>query len=593
MSSVCDLGTIRNIVRGVDTHPIHTLLSEMIDDAEHSNSKKVFIDINTHDRRVTFGFENPATEEQIKKMTQWNPTSSIHNTTNISTCGQGMKHYGHRFRGKQIHVTTYLDSKTNKYVYVKSILDTDKIYEAAMSGEISEHKFSEILKNSTPGLDTEDDIVPEFKNIFNNADCVYPFNAKTVIINKNITNDLLLEQLSNECVIAPTQPHSKIEEEKYCKIEKELINKYYEEIKTGKVVIYIKFPGREFCELGDDCNTDIIGSTDKQNEHIIGIYYVETEFDILKKGDYIININGTFFRNHKNGSSQSCTPIVISADNMAKISLDFDFIQYNIKNPTTEEEKKGIKDCIVGKSLEDYCGVYLKMGDKFIDGKPIACTLTKRNLQGARLYRGILQLKNPQKTKMRLGISGLKSEFNLSHMTSLEQIIKRCCIIYKNYCAKKVSLGALQSSQSEINPETYCVVKTSNEKSQRTSKPGHNYLRAVGNNFYKFGFTGVSNRQNRIFDQLSDADYKKLKEDFPEEEIFPQRKFYYEYLSSQFNCACSTEQKISEYIMELVEFGDVITYDSKVGDGIREYFHCDNIETLNNIKKMMIDSLME
>ena len=178
-------------------------------------------------------------------------------------------------------------------------------------------------------------------------------------------------------------------------------------------------------------------------------------------------------------------------------------------------------------------------------------------------------------------------------MPSLEQIIKQCCIIYKKYCATKVSLGELQSSQSEINPETYCVVKTSNEKSQRTSKPGHNYLRAVGNNFYKFGFTGVSNRQNRIFDSLSDADYKKLKENFPEEEIFPQGKFYYEYLSSQFNCACSTEQKISEYIMELVEFGDVITYDSKVGDGIREYSHCDNIETLNNIKKMMIDSLME
>ena len=45
--------------------------------------------------------------------------------------------------------------------------------------------------------------------------------------------------------------------------------------------------------------------------------------------------------------------------------------------------------------------------------------------------------------------------------------------------------------------------------------------------------------------------------------------------------------------MELVEFEDVITYDCKVGDGIREYFHCDNIETLTNIKKKMIESLME
>lgn len=580
MSSVCDLGTVRGIIRGVDHHPIHTLLSEMIDDAEHSESRKVFVDINTHDKRVTFGFENSATDDQINKMARWNPTSSIHNTSNISTCGQGMKHYGHRFRGKQIHATTYFDRKTNKHVYMKSSLETNKIYQAAMSGEISEHKFSEVLAQGTSYCDIDDDnLGEEIKKIFNNDDCAYPFNAKTVIVSKNITNEPLLDELSND--------------EDIVRIEKELINKYYEEIKTGKVVIYIKFPGCEFRELGDSCNTDIIGSTNKQDEHITGLYYVETDFDKLKKGEYIININGTFFRNSKNGNSRVCTPIIISDDDMAKISLDFDFIQYNIKTPITDEEKEGIKKCIVGTSLEDYCGVYLKMGDKFIDSKPIACTLTKRNLQGARLYRGILQLKNPEKTKMRLGIHGLKYEFNLSHMPSLEQIIKQCCIIYKKYCATKVSFGALQSSQSEINPETYCVVKTSNEKSQRTSKPGHNYLRAVGNNFYKFGFTGVSNRQNRIFDSLSDADYKKLKENFPEEEIFPQGKFYYEYLSSQFNCACSTEQKISEYIMELVEFGDVITYDSKVGDGIREYFHCDNIETLNNIKKMMIDSLME
>ena len=43
MSSVCDLGTIRNIIRGVDQLPFHMLLSEVIDNAEHSLSTKIFI----------------------------------------------------------------------------------------------------------------------------------------------------------------------------------------------------------------------------------------------------------------------------------------------------------------------------------------------------------------------------------------------------------------------------------------------------------------------------------------------------------------------------------------------------------------------
>jgi len=567
MSSVCDLGTIRNIIRGVDVPSPHTLIAEVIDDGEHSGSSKIFIDFNTHDKKIIIGFENPATEDQLDKMITWNPSSGIHHTSKISTCGQGLKYYEFRARGEHTHATRTFDEESGKYMFKTSFINSSNIYKAANSADISESAFSEILRKNTGYVTCSDEIISTIGDIFTNKENIYPFQAETIFSAKNISNDKLLEWFN--------------EDDNIKNLNKELTNKYFEEIKMGKLIIYIKYPGREFCELGKDCNTDVIGSTNQQNRHVTELYYVKDLFDKFKKGDYIIRIKNTMFQIHKNGNSWARNITYVKDCDMPKLILQFTFTQYTISN-TSDEDDKILKRFIVGTSLEDYCGIYLKIGDKFIDGKPIASSLTKRNLQGARLYRGILNLENPEVTKSMLGIHGLKSEFNLTHMISLEIIIKQCCAIYKTFCSK---YNNFPPAFDTIEPDTYCIVKTSNEKTTRTTKPGHNYLRVVGKHFYKFGITYEKNRTNRIFNTYSINDVEKLRQAFPDEDIFPPDKWYYEYLSPMFNAHASTEQKVKEDIMKRQ---DVICYDQMIGDDTREYFHCEDPDTLREIKQIMI-----
>lgn len=565
MSSVCDLGTIRNIIRGVDEHSPHTLFAEMIDNGEHSGSTKIFIDINPHEKKIVIGYENAVTEDQLNKMVTWNPSSKIHGTSNISTCGAGLKYYEFRFRGQQIHATKYWDDKDEKYMYMDTRINSDIIYRSATSNDVSETQFSDILLKHTSHVIRSEEVLKSFSDIFENEDYVYPFKPNAIIISKNITNDKLLEWLSSN--------------ENIKNLEKELVHKYYEEIKTGKLTIFIKFPNDIFHELGNNFHTDVIGSTCKQHEHSTELYYVQNDFDKFKKGEYIIRINSVFFRIQPSGNSYIRTELNVK--DVSNILLQFKFTQYKLKD--NEEELKELKQCIVGTSLEDYCGVYLKIGNKFIDGKPLPCNLTKRNLEGSRMYRGILELQNPEQTKMMLGIHGLKSEFNLSSMNLLEQIIKQCCIIYKNYC--KCSSHPFET----VDPREYCIVRSSNKKSSRSNKPGYIYLRVIGKHFYKLGKTGSTNRVDRIFDYAKKRDvYDQLKKDFPEEDIFPIGKFYYEFMSSEFNSSSSTEQFIIENLMSRQ---DVIMYDNKVGEEIREYFHCDNIATIQEIKQLIMDAL--
>lgn len=564
MSSVCDLGTIRNIIRGVDEHSPNTLFAEMIDNGEHSGSTKIFIDINPHEKKIVIGYENAVTEDQLNKMVTWNPSSKIHGTSNISTCGAGLKYYEFRFRGQQIHATKYWDDKDAKYMYMDTRINSDIIYRSATSNDVSETQFSDILLKHTSHVIRSEEVLKSFSDIFENEDSVYPFKPNTIILSKNITNDKLLEWLSSN-------ENIKI-------LEKELIHKYYEEIKSGKLTIFIKFPNDVFHELGNNFHTDIIGSTCKQHEHSTELYYVQNDFDKFKKGEYIIRINSIFFRIQPSGNSYIRTEFNVKDNDLTNILLQFKFTQYKLKD-RNEEELKDLKQSIVGTSLEDYCGVYLKIGNKFIDGKPLPCNLTKRNLEGSRMYRGILELQNPEQTKMMLGIHGLKSEFNLSSMNLLEQIIKQCCIIYKNYC----------KCTCPVDPREYCIVRSSNKKSSRSNKPGYIYLRVIGKHFYKLGKTGSTNKADRIFDYTKKRDvYDQLKKDFPEEEIFPIGKFYYEFLSSEFNSTSSTEQFIIENLMSRQ---DVIMYDNKVGEEIREYFHCDNIVTIQEIKQLIMDAL--
>ena len=555
MSSVCDLGTIRAIIRGVDQLSPHTLISEVIDDAEHSLSTKVFIDINLHTQTVIFGFENAASKDQLNKM-----VSDIHNTSKISTCGQGLKYYEFHFRGEQAHVT-----KTDQSTYITSKLNSDVIYTGAVSANISEAQFSEILKTRTHhASDEENEVIPSIQAIFDNENKEYPFYPKTLIISKKITNQTLMEWLNTEKNIV--------------NLEKHLINKYYEEIKSNKLAIYIKFPNQAtFKVLGDKCTTDIIGSTQRIREHHSDYYYVKSEVNRLKKGTYLICINNKYFQIQPNGNSVTRTHIVLSEDEREHTVLKFRLIQYNVNR----ENEAQLKECMVGTSLEDYAGVYLKIGDKFINSQPVTANLTKRNLEGAKNYRAILIVMDPEE-KLMLGLQGFKPNFNLSQMQLLENMVKQSAIIYKNFC-KNYS----DRDYSTVDPASYCAVKTSNDKSPKQAKPGRNYIRVIGVNFYKLGMAGETNASNRIYD-MDKAEYDKIAPDFPEEEIYPLEMQYLIYISPKIRNASSTEQYVKEQIMEL---DDVITYNNKKGDGIREYFHCDDMNTVNEIRQLMIDQI--
>jgi hypothetical protein len=563
-SSVCDLGTIRNIIRGVNELPPHTLLCEVIDDAEHSSSTKVFIDINLHERAIIFGFENAATRDQLDNMVMWNPVSTTHKTFNISTCGQGLKFYEFFFRGEQTHITMIQDGTSANPIYIKSRLNSDVIYNHATSPDISETQFSDVLKKNTIYASEDDEITPSIQAIFNNENKQYPFHPKTLIISRKISNMQLLEWLSQPDNINNLKNH--------------LINKYFSEIKSKHLTIYIKFPNApEFIELGKDSTADIIGSTQPIHEHHSYLYYVKKDFNKCKKGNYLICINNKFFHMQKNGSSIARVLIEPSDEERhSNIFLQFKFIQYNVNN----SDEASFKKYMVGTSLEDYSGIYLKIGEKFINSQPITANLTKRNLQGARWYRGVLELMNPEVTKLMLGLQGLKANFNLSQMQSLETTVKQCCTIYKNFCTKYP-----HEDFSLIDPVTYSVVKTSNEKNTKQSKPGRNYIRVIGDKFYKLGMTFKSNEQNRIFES---DEYEKLVRDFPDEKIYLPTKQYIIYVSPEIINAASIEQIVKEYIMEL---DDVTTYKHKIGDDIREYFHCDDMNTIDEIRQMMVERI--
>jgi hypothetical protein len=236
---------------------------------------------------------------------------------------------------------------------------------------------------------------------------------------------------------------------------------------------------------------------------------------------------------------------------------------------------------MVGTSLEDYAGIYLKIGDKFINSQPVTANLTKRNLEGARFYRAILEMMDPE-LKMKLGLQGLKANFNLSQMQTLENIVKQCAIIYKKYCKHHADVIF-----STVDPVSYSIVKTSNEKNTKQTKPGRNYIRVIGKDFYKLGMAGEVNAWSRICDSHQE-EYDKIIQDFPEEEIYPLEKQYVVYISPKILNAASTEQYVKEQIAEL---DDVITYNNKIGSGLREYFHCEDMETVNDIIQMMVDRI--
>ncbi len=574
MSVVVEKGTIRNAIRGIDEINFHIALFEPIDDRQHSNSHKVFVDLNVHEAAFTIGFENPANENQINNMVRWHTCQEIHTGDGMATAAQGLKIYENLARGEQYHGSYFVD-ENNVTKYIDSRANTGLIFNAARDPSVSETKFSEIINKNTVYAQTEEEVFPSIANIYKNTDSIYPFAPKTIILSKKITNERLLE-------------HLKVQEN-INTLRKELRNKYFHEISSGDLELYIKFPFSSSFELLDTTNQgDTIGWTIGENRYITYILEVTTPFKTMNKttsdqylsfskGDYILQIGTKYFVNKKNGNSTIRELVPLNDSEKVNLKHLFNFHQYTIpENLVSLIQETNM----VGTSMEIYSGVYLRMGGKFNNSKPMPSTLTTRNLYKSRHYRGVLEVasENADYVKNKLQLNGLKAKFNLSDMSELEYNIKQATTLYKKWAPCTLN-------DKDTNPEKYACVKTTNEKTKEKEKLQHLYIAAIGKNFYKLGIhTATTN--NRIFDYIKDDIIDQNKKDFPNEEIFEHPYINFHTLAPIKN-ACSVEQRIKELLLEL---DDVGTYDQKKnGNGIREYFHCEDAETMSQIIQYVND----
>lgn len=543
MSAICDKGAIRNLLAGVNSLPPEMTFFEIIDNREHSNSKACFIDLNMHNKQTTIGFSEPASKEQIDNMVRWYNVSDKHYDSNrIASRGAGQKLWAFSLTGKHHYISKHSNNK-----FFTSYMDTNKIYKAELSCEISNKEFSEILSSETNFVREVDEVVQSQNAIFENIENNLPFNPKTIFYVTSIDNDIILNYFKKE--------------ENQMNIIKKMKIKYYKEIFENNLELYFKFPNNiHFTQITIDNCVDVIGIANNyiiDSKHITNIYISPNNH----KG-YIIEIDNKSYKFEKNGNSILRKQI----ENSSK-TPDYTLIQYNT-NEISKEEKES---SIVGNSLEYYAGLYVCIGGVFISSEKVNWNVTDRNLSGSKNYRAVLHI-NTDNGKSEIGLSGLKAQFNLSSKENLHNIVKQLTEIYKKY----IVLGKPK------HPDEYVLVNSSAKKSTIEKKlNGYFYIIEVGKKFYKFGYF---ENKNRIFSYNDDNNIEKTKKDFPDESIHNNPNMLFFPLHKISNIR-GFEEKIKCVINDLES---CTTYDTiKSKNNIREYFHCEQFheKLLPEIKK--------
>jgi len=568
MSTVVEQGTIRNIIRGIDQIPLEASLFEPIDNIEHTRSTRVFIDMDLRNASVVIGYEHAATEEQLNNMIRWNTVQKQHSAGGIATAGTGHVYYEYLFRGKHHHYS-YEETATGN-IYMESSANTSAIYDAATNPAVSELEFVQINSKSTCYVQRNDEAVESITRIYTNADGSYPFKPKTIFMAKKITNKELLDKLQQEDVIET--------------LRRDFTNKYYHELHAGIFEFYIKFPSSsKFETLCVDDHADTIGLTIQENVFTTELFEVTHAFDSLTgtslaKGTYITQIFGKYFITKKNGA---CEQITIDPSNQPHLLHSYTFTQYTIPEKYTEKIKK---TNMVGASMEKYSGIYLMIGTKLINSKPMISSLVVRNVQGCGRYRGILRMcdHNSVYLKNKTKLNSLKVDFNISFMGDLESVVKHNAAYYKKYSNTGSAAGSAIGSL-DIAPESYLCAKSTNDKTKEKDKKGRLYIIQLGPAFYKVGITLSKNQGAYLLAYDADTD------DFPEEIIWHTSKWNFFLLTSyEISNANSLEQQILEY---LVADQMVVTYDAKKGGSIREYFHCDSDETMMQLRRSILEHI--
>lgn len=551
MSIVVEKGAIRSQIRGIETLPIIYSIYELIDDRKHSNSNKVFIDIDLHNHVCMIGYSEEATKDNIDNMVKWfNTNKEQTNINNIASKGVGLKFFEFRALGTWKHITKCF----NEQLYYTSEINTFDIWNAEINDKISSINFSEILHRGTSFVKEEDELSLSVENIFKNIDSKYPFQPKTIFRCNNLKNLNLLDEYKDE-----------EENFKFDDIIKRLKIKYYNEISQG-FELYIKLPGFTEFKIIENNNIDVIGfSSNKNNELKIDIF-----INPHVHYGYLFKIGENTYEFRKNGNSI----IRQKFNNIISTTPDFTLFQYNINNMIKEDKNNSI----VGKSEETYAGLFIEIGGTFISDQPVEWQIIKRNLSGSKNFRAVLQCLSSE-SKYHLKLSAVKALFNLATMINFHICIKCLTDVYKQYNKKKLEIN---SDHDVLSSDDYVLVKTTASKSCTDKQiEGYFYIVELGKNFFKLGF---STNQQRIFDYITDDYTKNNRLEFPDIDFHTSP--YCRYLSiRKIKNITLFEEKIKSL---LIESTICQTYDCLNGTDIREYFYC---ESFNDLFRLIVNEI--
>jgi hypothetical protein len=199
------------------------------------------------------------------------------------------------------------------------------------------------------------------------------------------------------------------------------------------------------------------------------------------------------------------------------------------------------------------------IGGIFISSGKVRWGVTDRNLEGHKNYRCVLEVISKQ-GKISLGLSGLKAQFDLTTKPSIHDSIKTLTNIYKKF----INLGMPD------DPDEYFVVNSTAKKSDgERILEGHFYIAEIGVNFYKFG---ISCNRTRIYDYIKETTVEEIKTKYPLESLHKNAFLVFLSLHKLKNVK-AVEQNIKGIISES---DHCVTYDTKNGVDIMEYFHCDS-----------------
>lgn len=570
-SAVVSLGTVRSILRGLPDTRFSSVVYEVIDDREHSKpiaSNNVFIDFRPESRCITVGFSNYASKDDVDRMVKWNPTNDKHITNSIATAGQGLRFFECMLKAKHKHVSTDLE---NPHKFYESEISTKAVIAASTQSDVSETGFQQILDRETvlARERTPDELMPVVKTVFENASEEYPFAAKTLIHTHDISNDHVIADLNTPAFIND--------------LKKRLFTKYYDELMNDEFNLFVRFPkAKTFVDLKTllkkEMVADVIGSTIKDKEHTITIVSVskalkvrlapnskKTEHTTLQAGSFVFKVDDSYWCLYSNGKSSIRVQFYLLKDeDIGSLRELYNFTQYVIPASVTDAQ---LKSSMVKASGEAYAGIYVRLGNTFINDEPAEGGGLRRNLPGASRYRAIFELANSD-AKSTLKINGLKSRFSFSDMPELNAAIEQCQTIYKNFFNE-------YDADTIPSPETYIPSrKVSNEVTKKVNDSGFVYIVKIGNNFYKRGKTGNDKKNmSRISSYFTEDDTEKLKTNFPKESIYDLSDRVFVFLRPSDHIS-SYESWLGDKLLGLKD--KFTTYSSNGGGGIREYFHMED-----------------